>query len=239
MIHALIFAGGVGTRMHTNALPKQFLMVHGKPVIVYTIQAFEKLDAVDDICVVCTPDWVEHMNSLVDEFLLGKVSLVVPGGSTALESQRIGLEALDSCGASGEDVVLIHDGVRPLIDGETIRSCIDSVEIYGSAVTVAPAIETIATLDADGNISSTVRRSDCVLARAPQAFHLGEMLAVHRRAQADGLTFVDSATMMTHYGHKAHAVEGKPENIKVTTPSDYFTMRALLDARECEQIGGL
>ena len=239
MNHALIFAGGVGARMHSKSLPKQFLLVHGRPIIVHTLEHFQDLSEVDNVVVVCTRDWISHMKELVAKFRLDKVTKVVPGGKTALESQRIGLRAIEHEGAAPGDLVLIHDGVRPLIDEDTIRSCLLEAGIHGSAATIAPATETIARLDELGDIASTVERSECVLARAPQTFRLGEILAAHERAEKEGLEFVDSASMMIHFGHKVHAVKGTSENIKVTTPADYFICRALLDARESEQVSGL
>lgn len=241
MNHALIFAGGVGSRMNSKARPKQFLEIHGKPIIIHTIEHFENHPKIDSICVVSVATWLEYMKSLIQKFNLKKVKWVVPGGETALESQYNGLTAIrDGADYNEKDVVLIHDGVRPLIDETVITDCIAGVIQYGSAVTVAPAIETIICTDEHKRIISTVPRSECQLARAPQSFYIGEILEAHERARGAGkYNFVDSTSLMLHYGFPVHTVEGPAENIKVTNPADFYICRALLDAKENSQIFGL
>lgn len=135
--------------------------------------------------------------------------------------------------------MLIHDGVRPLIDEDTITRCIRCADENGNAITVVPAIETVVR-SKDGIITDFINRQDCRLARAPQCFRLGDIRDAHERAEREGRDdFVDSATLMAHYGHVLHEVEGSTENIKVTTPPDYYIMRAIMDAQEDAQIFGL
>lgn len=241
MTYALIFAGGVGKRMNTVAKPKQFLEIHGKPIIVHTIEHFETCSAVDAVCVVCVADWLDYMQSLIEKFNLKKVKWLLPGGETALDTQWIGLRAIWKFDETrdGNGIVLIHDGVRPLINQKLILDCIDGVKEYGSAIAVSPAIETIVKTDGDHNIVSTIKRSDCMLARAPQSFYVKEIAQTHETAIREGNhDFIDSTSMMLHYGHTVHTVEGPAENIKVTTPSDFYTCRALLDAKENSKIFG-
>lgn len=239
MVYALIFAGGVGSRMNSKAKPKQFLEIHGKPIIIHTIEHFEVHPEIESICVVIVPDWLDYMNSLVEKFNLKKVKWVIPGGNSALESQYNGLTAIESV-ASKDDIILIHDGVRPLIDEKLITDCILATKLYGSAVTVAPATETIIRSDDDNTIMDTFPRAECQLARAPQTFFLGEILSAHERARSEGdYNFVDSTSMLLHYGKKIHTVEGPSENIKVTNPADFYICRALLDAKENSQIFGI
>lgn len=238
---ALVFAGGVGSRMNVKARPKQFLEIHDKPIIVHTIEAFEKHPEIDAVCVVMVESWLDHMRELVKTFRLTKVRWVIAGGDSALASQYNGLSAIASAkDRTEEDVVLIHDGVRPLINGELISDCIASVKQYGSGVTVAPAIETIAQVNENGEIIKTIPRQDCHLARAPQCFYLKDILAMHEKARADGVgPFIDSTSMFLYYGKPVHIVEGPAENIKVTTPSDFYTAKALLDARENPGVSNL
>lgn len=238
---ALIFAGGVGSRMNSKASPKQFLEIHGKPIIIYTLEHFENHPEIDKICVVCLREWLEHMDRLIKKFQITKAEWVIPGGSTALESQYNGLSAIATASTSNDnDIVLIHDGVRPLIDAATISKCLASVRCNGSAITVAPAIETIVRQTDDNEIVSTIARNECMLARAPQCFYLNDILSVHEKARKDECcTYIDSTSLMLAYGHKVHTVMGPAENIKVTTPSDFYICRALLDAREESQIFGL
>ena len=238
---ALVFAGGVGNRMNSKAKPKQFLEIHGKPIIVHTIEAFENHPEIDAICVVIVETWLDYMRSLVEKYNLTKVRWVIPGGVAALDSQYNGLCAISSAPeASPEDIILIHDGVRPLITEALISACIASVKEFGSGVTIAPATETIVQTNENGQIVNTIPRKECQLARAPQCFYVKDILAAHERAKAEGkYDFIDSTSMLLHFGKTVHIVEGPPENLKVTTPSDFYICRALLDARENSQIYGL
>lgn len=239
--YALIFAGGVGSRMNSKARPKQFLEIHGKPIIIHTIEHFENHPEIDAICLVIVEEWLQYAKNLIEKYNFKKVKWIIPGGNSALDSQFKGLEAIEnSVGYSEEDIVLIHDGVRPLINEKLITDCIESVKKYGSAVTVAPAIETIIRTDKENLIADTVPRSECYLARAPQCFKIGEILKTHKKAKADNkYDFIDSTSMMLHYGYKLHTVEGPSENIKVTNPADFYICRALLDAKENSQIYGI
>ena len=235
---ALIFAGGTGQRMNSKTRPKQFLELHGKPIIVYTLEQFEGHPNVDEIVIVCLESWIPFLEKLVARYDLSKVTAVVPGGKTGQESIFNGLIALsERC--PDDALVLIHDGVRPLVDEETIAGCIKCASEHGSAVTVVPAIETIVKQDA-GRITEVIARKDACNAKAPQCFRLGDIMSAHRRSQADGLAdFIDSASLMRHYGAELYTVEGKPDNIKITTPSDFYMFRAMVDERENSQIFGI
>lgn len=241
MNYALIFAGGVGSRMNTKARPKQFLEIHGKPIIIHTIEYFEEHSEIDAICVVIVEEWLEYTKKLLGKYNIKKVKWIVKGGESALESQFIGLNAIKmSKSYSKEDVVLIHDGVRPLINEQLITNCINGVKKYGSAVTVAPAIETIIQVNKENTVIESFPRDKCRLARAPQSFKLEEILAIHLKARKENTyDFVDSTSMMLYYGYNIHTVDGPVENIKVTNPIDFYICRALLDARENSQIYGV
>lgn len=237
----MIFAGGTGQRMNTKTRPKQFLELHGKPIIVYTLEAFDQHLEIDGIIVVMLESWIDYTADLVRRYGLDKVKKIVPGGSSGQESIYNGLKAASEIYGK-DDIVLIHDGVRPLVDEETITANIRSVEERGTAITVTAAIETITMKDETGAVGTIIDRSQCELARAPQSFRLGQILDVHKRARQEedgGKGFIDSASMMKHYGYKLYTVEGKPENIKITTPSDFYIFRAMVDARESSQIFGI
>lgn len=231
---ALIFAGGVGLRMNSQSLPKQFLKIHGKAIIIHTIEIFENHPEIDQICVVCVEGWIDYLKSLIEKANLKKVKWILKGGTTALESQYIGIKTIaEDLIEISKIIILIHDGVRPLIDNKTISSCIESVKKRGSAITIAPATETIVTTDGAEVITGTIKRSDCYLARAPQAFFLAEILSIHNQSKNENNNkFIDSASLMLYYKKKIYTVEGPSENIKITTPSDFYIYRALLDAKE-------
>lgn len=238
MNYALIFAGGTGQRMNTKTRPKQFLELHGKPIIIYTLEIFQNHPEIDGIVVVCLDSWIPFMEKLLAKYDLDKVACVVPGGATGQQSIRSGLDAL-SLRCEDDSLVLIHDGVRPLVREDTISKCIACARENGNAITVVPAIETIVQ-QKGGEIFNVIERRDCCSAKAPQCFRLADILTAHRLSEQEGLCeFIDSATMMKHFGHKLYTVEGEPENIKITTPSDFYVFRAMVDERENSQIFGL
>lgn len=235
---AVIFAGGSGQRMNTRSKPKQFLDVHGKPVIIYTLEIFQEHRDIDGIILVCIESWIEYTKELIKKYNLTKVLDVIPGGKIGQESIFLGLETAYKDYDKGS-IVLIHDGVRPLINEDVITNCLHCVEKNGNAVTIAPAIETIFRKNEDGTVGDIFKRSDCELAKAPQCFYLKDIYNAHLIAQKENkYDFIDSASMMQYYGHKLYTVEGPAENIKITTPSDFYIFRAIMDARENLQILG-
>ena len=237
---AIIFAGGTGKRMNTKSKPKQFLEMHGKPVLIYTLEHFQNHPQIDHIVLVSLASWIDYAANLVKKFNITKVSAIVPGGDTGQESIYHGLKkAYKLFGDS--NIVLIHDGVRPLIDEETITRCIDMTNQKGNAITVSPAIETIFLRNADmGEVGQIFNRSSCLMAKAPQCFRLSDIYKAHQRAIQEGKTnFIDSASLMQHYGFKLWTAQCSPENIKITTPVDFYIFRAIMDAEENLQIIGL
>ncbi|MDE7537015.1 2-C-methyl-D-erythritol 4-phosphate cytidylyltransferase, partial [Streptococcus agalactiae] len=210
----VIFAGGVGRRMNTKGKPKQFLEVHGKPIIVHTIDIFQNTEAIDAVVVVCVSDWLDYMNNLVERFNLTKVKAVVAGGETGQMSIFKGLEAAEQL-ATDDAVVLIHDGVRPLINEEVINANIQSVKETGSAVTSVRAKETVVLVNDSSKISEVVDRTRSFIAKAPQSFYLSDILSVERDAISKGITdAIDSSTLMGMYNRELTIVEGPYENIK-------------------------
>lgn len=234
---AIVFAGGTGQRMNTKTRPKQFLELHGKPIIIYTLEQFENHPEIDGIVVVCLESWIPFLKKLLKRFDISKVADVVPGGDSGQASIRHGVYRAAELYEEGS-IVLVHDGVRPLIDEATITACIDQTCKTGSAITVVPAIETIVK-ERNGQVTDIIDRKTCMMAKAPQCFILGELKRAHDQSVVDGRDdFIDSASLMRYYGHELYTVEGSPENIKITTPSDFYTFRALEDAREDSQIFG-
>lgn len=240
MNYAVIFAGGIGKRMNTKALPKQFLKLYGKEIIIYTLEHFEKHREIDGIAVACVEEWIPYLEELIEKYQFKKVKAVVPGGRTGQDSIFEGIKAVDRLVQGDGHIVLIHDGVRPLINEQTITDCIKSVRENGSAITVAPAVETIIRVDDNQQVREVIERADCLMARAPQCFFLKEILEAHRKAvQENKHDFIDSASIMKYYGHTLSVVDGPVENIKITTPMDFYTFRALFEARESSQLFGI
>lgn len=235
---ALIFAGGTGRRMCSASKPKQFLILHGKPLIIYTIEIFSNHPQIDAIVVVCLKDWIGHLESQIKKFDITKPVVIVAGGATGQESIFNGLTATQE--HFGNDCnVLIHDGVRPLINEQTVTDNIEAVNEFGSCITCVNCHETILVNRPDGCFDMPPRASTLV-ARAPQTFRLPEILDAHRRANESGKNdFIDSCSMMNYYGHKLHTLIGPTENIKITTASDFYVFKALVEVRENRQIFGL
>lgn len=235
---AVIFAGGTGQRMNTKAKPKQFLELHGKPILVYTLEQFQKHSEIDAIVLVMLESWIDYCKTMVERYRLTKVKAIVPGGSTGQESIYNGVQKATELYPM-DSIVLVHDGVRPLIDEDTITRNIACVKEHRSAITVSPAIETTVLKSENGLVENIIERSRCQLAKAPQSFLLKDLWKAHCLAREEGkINYIDSACLMQHYGYELHTVEGSPENIKITTPSDFYTFRALEDARENSQIFG-
>lgn len=229
---ALIFAGGVGSRMGSNT-PKQFLEWNGKAIIIHTLLVFEEQQAIDAIVIACKKEWIDYTKGLILKEGIRKVVSIVPGGATALDSQLNGLREIKRLYPNEEVAVLIHDGVRPLVDAATIMRNIDLVWEKGNAITVTKAIETVIRSDETGAVKEILNRDNCLMAKAPQSFKLDDIIAAHEKSLAEGThDFIDSASMMIHYGHTLYTVMGEPENIKVTTPSDYYMFLGISKNRE-------
>ena len=229
---ALIFAGGIGARMGSET-PKQFLEWNGKSIIIHTLNVFEKHPHIDEIVVACKEEWIDYTKELISKENIKKVTSLVPGGVTALDSQYNGLKEIKRLYPNEDIAVLIHDGVRPLIDEGTIQRNIDSVWLNGNAITVTRAIETVIKIDDDGAVEEILDRDYCRMAKAPQSFKLDDIMAAHEKAISEEKhDFIDSASMMIYYGHTLNTVMGDPENIKVTTPSDYYMFLGISKNRE-------
>ncbi|MFR9523357.1 MAG: IspD/TarI family cytidylyltransferase [Rikenellaceae bacterium] len=227
---ALIFAGGSGSRMNNKSRPKQFLELHNKPIIIYTLEVFERHEMVDAIVVVCIESWIKRFEAMLQKFGITKVKCVVAGGSCGQDSIYNGLVATEELFGEGA-TVLIHDGVRPLIDEDTISRNIESVERHGNCITCVEPIETVIISDSErGNYIP--QRSDVLVARAPQSFRINDIIAAHRQAIAEGRhDHIDSCSLMKHYGHQLATTHGSMENIKVTTPTDFFIFKAIVELR--------
>lgn len=235
---AVIFAGGSGLRMHTKSRPKQFLELNGKPIIIYTLELFDNHPQVDAIVVACIETWIPFLEKMLRKFEIQKVRKIVPGGTTGQDSIYRGLCAAEEIADGQEANVLIHDGVRPLITEQTITDNIKTVEQEGSCITCVPATETFVVAQKDGGMEIPSRK-DSLIARAPQSFRLKDILTAHRQAISEEKhDFIDSCTMMSHYGHHLSTIIGPMENIKITTPTDFFVFRAMVEVHENQQIFG-
>ena len=233
----VIFAGGVGSRMHSKDKPKQFLELYNKPIIIHTLEHFERNEEIDALVIACVKEWIPYLEELLFRFRIEKVKKIVPGGETGQLSIYNGLLAAKEVAGDEETIVLIHDGVRPLINSQLLSDNIRCVKQYGSAITAGIVKETIVVIDEDMNIEYVPSREHSRVAKAPQSFWLDEILSVHQMAMEKGeKNHIDSCSLMKKYGKNLHMIDGPYENIKITTPDDFYTMRAILEAKENSQI---
>lgn len=238
MATALIFAGGTGRRMNTRSKPKQFLEIHGKAVIIYTLEHFEYHKEIQDIVVVCIKEYIDELKGLLRRFGITKVKSIVPGGETGHDSIYQGLLAMSEFAAE-DDIVLIHDGVRPLINEELIMLNIDTVKKYGNAITCEADKESqVRSLDGV-TIAEMPPRNQMYTAKAPQSFYYGEIRRLYEKAREDGIKSIDSAHLCSIYHKAMHMVKSTSNNMKITEPADFYICRALYDALEGEQVFGL
>lgn len=233
---AMIFAGGTGQRMGAE-IPKQFLKVSGKEIIIHTLELFESNENIDEIYVACIEDWIPYLNDLIKKHTVSKVKKVFPGGKTGQDSIFLSLQAAKE--NNDNAIVLIHDGVRPLVSEQTITNCIKSAEVYGNAITVTPCFETPIKSDDGVLVSEMPQRKVMYTAQAPQCFYLNDIYEMHlkeRKVNPDYEGIVDSCGLMFKNGVQCHLVDGNRGNIKVTTPEDFCTLLGNFSARDYSQV---
>lgn len=238
MNHALIFAGGTGVRMHTTGKPKQFLELYGKPIIIYTLEVFDQHPEIDDIVIPCVAGWESYLKNLIEKYHIKKVQKVLTGGRDTQESKMNALRYLKNY-ANDDDIVLLHDAVRPLVTSKLISDNIATVKEYGSAVTVVPFTET-GIISEDGvNTCKSIIRNTMYIAKAPQSFYFKDVWDAHLVGEKMPYTItIDTCSLMTELGMHLHMVPCETTNIKITTPEDYFVFKALIDLRESNDIFG-
>ena len=230
---AIIIAGGSGTRMGQQ-IPKQFLNVYDKPVIIYTLEGFQSHPQIDAIEVVCLDGWTDMLWAYARQFNITKLKWVVTGGTTGQESIRNGVENLeDKC--SPEDIVIIHDGIRPLIDGFVLSDVIVKCQTYGNAVTSLPYNEQIFIVDDEVSTTKYIPRETLRRVSTPQAYKLGKLSWAYKKAFAENIGIYGSSytnTMMVELGERLYFAAGSDKNIKLTTKDDFEMFKAYLKAEK-------
>lgn len=233
----VVFAGGVGSRMHSKDRPKQFLEIFSKPIIIHTLEHFENNEEINSVVIASVEGWIPYLEQLLQKYNIQKVRKIVTGGETGQMSIYNGLLAAKEIAGDEQSIVLIHDGVRPLITSKLLSQNIACVKSHGCCITAGIVKETIVVINDDNQITEVPSRSHSRVAKAPQSFWLDDILSVQQKAISEGVVnAIDSCTLMQSYGHDLFMIDGPYENIKITTPDDFFTMRAVLEARENEQI---
>ena len=226
----LLTAAGSGTRMQLN-IPKQFIHVDDKPVIVYTMEAFQNHPSIDAIIVVTIDSWSDVLWAYAKQFGITKLKWVVPGGDSGQESIRKGLDVLKR-ELSDEDVVLVHDGNRPLVSSQIISDSLATFSKYGSAVAAIPCTEVV--FESDDGLTSMVstERERLLRTQTPHTYRIGDLYGAHLEAQSRGLTNTAASCMlMKELGRMTYFSKGSEENLKITTPEDLKIFKALLSMR--------
>ncbi len=226
---AVIIAGGSGSRMGQD-IPKQFINIYDKPVIIYTLEGFQKHPLIDEIVAVCLDGWQEVLRAYAKQFNITKLSRIVTGGGTGQESIRNGVYALEGH-CSEDDTVVIHDGIRPLVDETVLTDVILKCEKYGNAVTSMPYNEQIFIVDDEISTVKYIPRETLRRVATPQAYKFGKLLPAYRKAFAEKIGIYGSSytnTMMVELGERLYFAAGSDKNIKLTTKDDLEMFKAYL-----------
>lgn len=232
---AVIIAGGSGNRMGQD-IPKQFMHVDGCPIIIHTMQCFQRHPDIDAISVVCLKGWDTVLQAYANQFSITKLKWIFPGGDTGMESIHNGIYGLKEAGCSEDDLVLIHDSVRPLLSQDIISSNIATCKAYGYAITGIQCREAILESEDGFSTSSSIPRDRLIRTQTPQTFKLGNIIQVHEEARQKGITnSVASCTLIAEVGGcEMHIVPGSEKNIKVTTVEDLEILKALMHTSKDE-----
>jgi len=240
---AIILAAGVGQRMRSGGLPKQFVSLMGKPIIIYTLEKFEQCPEIDRVIIVCHGGYVEHMKKLLEYYPISKVSQIIVGGSDRQNSLLRGLELIFEEENADDDIIVIHDGVRPLVKIATIQENIRIAKQYGCAMTVHPVTESVVVAqDEDVDFTNFKKRTDTYSLTSPQSFRAREIREVfdNPRALREGdIPLLDAAMVYAKAGKNVHLVKEQGINLKVTTPEDYYILKAILELEENKYVFGI
>ena len=224
---ALLIAGGSGQRMGQE-IPKQFLNVYDKPVIIYTLEAFQRHKEIDAIAVVCIDGWQHVLDVYAKQFNISKLELILNGGDCGQASIRNGVMAIEE--KYGRDnIVLIHDAIRPMISYDIISECIRVTKDKGNAITIIPCAEAMLATDDQNSSIVSYPRNNLKRTQTPQGFNVGYICDLHRQAIEKGiLNSVASCTLMIELGRTCYFCNGSEKNIKLTTVEDLDIFKALL-----------
>lgn len=229
---ALILGAGNGTRMGNVSTPKQYLNINGKPLIVHTIEAFQAHDKIDLIVIVTGKKYIDNVTEYVNVFNLNKVKYIVEGGSTRQESSFNGLKKIKEF-ATDNDLVLIHDAARPMINSRIISDNIEVANKYSAAITVIPSTDTIV-ISKDHQIMDEVPlRENLYKAQTPQSFQFKLIYEAHDWALKNNIIDAsDDCQLVKRKGFNVHLVNGETSNIKITTFDDLLIVKALLEIKK-------
>ncbi len=227
---AILTAGGTGTRTHQD-IPKQFLNVDNKPIIVYTLEAFQQHPYIDEICVAILAGWDQILWAYAKQFNITKLKYVVTGGASGQESIYHGLEAIRQ-DHKDDDVVVVHDGNRPMVTQDMITDNLVKQKRYGSAVAAIPCTEVVFISENKIDAEKSIPRENLQRTQTPHSYFLGDLWAAHQAAKEMGITeTAASCSLMEALGKKTYFSKGSEKNLKITTVEDIEIFKALLHAK--------
>lgn len=242
MNYGLILAGGTGQRMRSSGMPKQFLMVYGKPIIIYTVEKFVACHDIDSIVIACNPQYIDYMKKLLSIYPMEKKIDVISGGKNRQKSIQNGIDSIYENGGCENDIVVIHDGVRPLIEDNIISENIRVARKYGCAMTVKPVIESVIITNKNlVSFDDFKKRDDTYSLTSPQTFKLSILVKAYRDVEnvESPIPLLDAALAYTYMGNEIPLVKEYNHNIKITTPEDYYILKALVELQENKNVFGL
>ncbi len=230
---ALVIAAGVGARTG-NSIPKQFLTVDDKPIVIYTLEKFQASSMIDAIGVVCLTGWEETLTAYAKQYGIAKLNWIFQGGSSSQESINNGLHELEDY-MEKDDVIVIHDGIRPMVDEEIIRSCIEICLEHGNGISTIPVYEQVFKADSETTTTEWIPRDALKILQTPQAYKYGEIIDAYDVGFTKGIGIGGSSyanTLMTELGKTLYFSAGSTKNIKITTADDIAIFRAMLKAED-------
>lgn len=235
MVTAVVFAGGVGARMKSVEIPKQFLEVDGKPIIIRTLENFQDHSEVDNIVISCLETWIDKLKEQVKKYNITKVLRIVPGGENGHGSIHNGLIAAKEYAVNDDDIVLICDGVRPLLSEKLISDCISTARKHETAVPVTRSIDSVLESKDGQTCNHSLPRSEMFITQAPQGYTMRKIMWAHNEAEKRGIINpISSSELLIELGEKVQIFIGDRDNIKVTTPEDMRFLRAYYYYRRYE-----
>lgn len=228
----ILTGGGIGSRTHQD-IPKQFIHVNNKPIIIYTLEAFQRHPSIDEICVAILDGWEQMLWAYARQFNITKLKYVVTGGATGQESIFNGLKAIRADHNDDDDVVIVHDGNRPMIEPDIISENLATQKKYGSAVTTIPCTEVVFVSENKIDSDRSIPRENLQRTQTPHSYYLGDLWEAHMEAQRRGIkNTAASCSLMETLGKKSYFSRGSEKNLKITTVDDIEIFKALLEAKK-------
>ena len=228
--------------MRSSGMPKQFLEVFGKPIIVYTLEKFERCEEIDATIVSCNAAWIDYLKAFVEKYNLRKLKAVIAGGKDRQGSVINGIKCIRELGADDDDIVVIHDGVRPLVQESIISENIRIAAKYGSAITARPVVESVVITNSDeARFDDFQKRDDTYSLTSPQTFQLKTLADAYNKMESTDtpIPLLDAALIYTYLGNSIHIIKETNQNIKITTAEDYYILKAMLELQENKSVFGI